>query len=90
MLRLLETNLPSTGIGSTGPLALVGNPQDHNASSFLLRRQHGKCQQCGLRFRAEDIMEVHHIDQNKMNNVPANLTLLHGHCHDEAHRKWCS
>ena len=52
----------------------------------LLRKQHGKCHHCRLRFRAEDIMEVHHIDQNKMNNVPANPALLHGHCHDQVHR----
>ena len=52
----------------------------------LLRKQHGKCHHCGLRFRAEDVMEVHHIDHNKMNNALANLALLHGHCHDEVHR----
>lgn len=56
----------------------------------LLRKQHGKCHHCGLHFRAEDIMEVHHIDQNKMNNVLSNLALLHGHCHDEIHRERCS
>lgn len=56
----------------------------------LLRKQHGKCHKCGLRFRADDVMEVHHIDQNKKNNALENLALLHGHCHDQAHRNRCS
>lgn len=52
----------------------------------LLKYQRGRCPQCGLRFRATDIMEVHHIDHNRQNNAYANLQLLHGHCHDEVHR----
>jgi len=34
----------------------------------------------------EDLLEVHHRDGNHHDNTPANLVLLHGHCHDEVHR----
>lgn len=33
----------------------------------------------------EDVIEVHHRDGNHRNNRYANLALLHGHCHDQAH-----
>jgi 5-methylcytosine-specific restriction endonuclease McrA len=52
----------------------------------LLRRQEGRCMLCGLRFMSEDHLEVHHRDGNHNDNMPANLALLHGHCHDEVHR----
>jgi hypothetical protein len=42
-----------------------------------------------LRFAAEDILEVHHQDGNRNNNRFTNLVLLHGHCHDRVHGKWC-
>lgn len=51
----------------------------------VLKRQDGKCLYCGLRFMAEDVMEIHHRDRNRNNNVYANLALLHGHCHDLVH-----
>jgi RNA-directed DNA polymerase len=51
----------------------------------LLKRQSGKCDECGLPFAAEDILEVHHIDGNRNDNRYVNLALLHGHCHDNAH-----
>ncbi len=52
----------------------------------LLKRQEGRCMLCGLRFTSEDHLEVHHRDGNHNDNTPANLVLLHGHCHDEVHR----
>ena len=51
----------------------------------LLKRQNGRCANCGLRFMAEDITEVHHQDQDRLNNRYDNLALLHGHCHDRVH-----
>ena len=53
----------------------------------LLKCQHGKCEYCGLRFKDDDIMEVHHQDGDRNNNRYANLALLHGHCHDQTHGK---
>ena len=55
----------------------------------LLKQQKGCCARCGLRFMAEDIMEVHHRDGNRKNNRYINLALLHGHCHDQVHGKRC-
>lgn len=49
----------------------------------LLKRQKCRCGLCGLYFKAEDVIEMHHWDGNRMNNRYANLVLLHGHCHDE-------
>ena len=56
----------------------------------LLKRQEGRCMLCGLHFMSEDHLEVHHRDGNHNDNMPANLAILHGHCHDEVHRTKCS
>jgi len=48
--------------------------------------QSGKCQSCGLYFQSEDLMEVHHVDGNRVNHHYSNLALLHRHCHDQLHR----
>ncbi|BFD47878.1 MAG: group II intron reverse transcriptase/maturase [Wolbachia endosymbiont of Sergentomyia squamirostris] len=53
----------------------------------LLKLQQGKCDQCQLWFKSDDILEIHHKDQNRKNNMIKNLLLLHGHCHDILHRK---
>jgi len=55
----------------------------------LLKQQRGRCLRCGLRFTAEDVVEVHHKDENRKNNRYSNLTLLHGHCHDQEHSARC-
>lgn len=56
----------------------------------LLKVQNGKCPHCGLNFRPEDNMEVHHLDRNRNNNTVKNLVLLHRHCHDNAHIEVCN
>lgn len=55
----------------------------------LLKWQGGKCEECGLPFTAEDVLEVHHLDGNHSDNRYMNLSLLHGHCHDIAHATRC-
>ncbi|BET31361.1 MULTISPECIES: group II intron reverse transcriptase/maturase [Wolbachia] len=52
----------------------------------LLKLQHGQCNHCQLWFKNDDILEVHHKDRNKRNNMIKNLSLLHGHCHDQLHK----
>jgi RNA-directed DNA polymerase len=52
----------------------------------LMKRQQGKCAECGLRLCAMDVLEVHHRDGNHNNHHYQNLALLHGHCHDSVHR----
>ena len=53
-------------------------------------RQKGRCAFCGLRFTTEDVIEVHHHDENHNNNGFDNLRLMHGHCHDIVHGSRCS
>jgi RNA-directed DNA polymerase len=50
----------------------------------LLKRQHGKCPECGLFFAAGDRMEVDHILPRGCGGSGGNdnLQLLHRHCHD--------
>ncbi len=55
----------------------------------LVQRQKGRCTMCGLYFKAEDVIEMHLWDGNRMNNRYANMVLLHGHCHDEIHGSKC-
>lgn len=52
----------------------------------LLKKQQGKCLYCGLFFQSDDLLEKHHLDLNRTNNVLKNLALLHRHCHDFVHR----
>jgi RNA-directed DNA polymerase len=52
-----------------------------------LKRQKGKCLECGLYFQSEDQVEIHHLDGNYRNNRTENLTALHRHCHDQTHGK---
>ena len=52
----------------------------------LLQRQRGQCRYCGLHFTTDDILEVHHLNENRRDNHYKNLLLLHGHCHDRMHR----
>ena len=55
----------------------------------LLKRQQGHYAHRGLRFTADDVLEVHHYDGNHTYNAFDNLRLLHGHCHDVVHGKQC-
>jgi RNA-directed DNA polymerase len=50
----------------------------------LLKRQQGKCRECGLRFREGDVWEVDHVIPRKRGGTSGlhNLQLLHRHCHD--------
>ncbi len=57
---------------------------------LLLKQQRGRCNSCGLCFMPDDLIEVHHLDGNRRNQALLNLALLHGHCHDEVHRRQCS
>ncbi len=61
------------------------DPTKPNQITKLLKKQQGRCTYCGLRFMTEDVIEVHHRDGDRSNNWYSNLTLLHGHCHDQVH-----
>ena len=53
---------------------------------MTLRKQKGKCAECGLYFLPDDRVEIHHIDGNYRNRRKENLTAVHGHCHDRIHQ----
>jgi RNA-directed DNA polymerase len=55
----------------------------------MLKSQQGRCEVCGLRFMADDMIEQHHRDGNHTNHRLANCVLLHGHCHDQLHQALC-
>ena len=59
-----------------------------NVKSFILAREHGKCQICG-REKSNDVWAVHHIVQRKNagTDKPSNLALLHKGCHKKLHRQ---
>jgi RNA-directed DNA polymerase len=58
-----------------------------NRLTTLVKKQEGKCSHCGLYLTAEEVMEIHHRDGNRWNTRYSNLTLLHGHCHDQIHAR---
>jgi len=61
------------------------HPMLQNVVAKLLKKQQGKCSECGLRFTSEDLLEVHHLDGNRANNKTSNLVLGHKLCHDVIH-----
>ncbi|MFB8787338.1 MAG: group II intron reverse transcriptase/maturase [Potamolinea sp.] len=61
------------------------NPEVPKTVATLLKRQKGKCAQCGLYFTEESVVEVDHVIPKSKDgkNSYNNLQLLHRHCHDE-------
>lgn len=60
------------------------HPEASKRDAILLKRQKGKCSQCGLFFKDGDLLESDHIlprSQGGTNDYK-NLQLLHRHCHD--------
>jgi len=51
----------------------------------LLHKQAGCCEACGLYFKPEDLIELHHCDGNRSDNRYSNLAAVHRHCHDQIH-----
>lgn len=66
-------------------IRLGRNPTTRKRVAELLKAQRGKCRWCGLYFRADDRLEVDHIQPRTQrgNDARANLQLLHRHCHDQ-------
>jgi RNA-directed DNA polymerase len=51
----------------------------------LLKRQKGRCLECDLFFKIDDLMEIDHIIPKEFGGTDGyhNLQLLHQHCHDD-------
>ncbi|MDB9539994.1 group II intron reverse transcriptase, partial [Anabaenopsis arnoldii] len=64
---------------------MTNHPEANKRVSTLLKRQKGKCPECGHYFRDGDVMEVDHIlpISKGGKDVYKNLQLLHRHCHDK-------
>jgi len=62
------------------------SPELSNRVAILLKKQKGKCNECGLTFREEDKWEVDQIKPLSLGGKDGkdNIQLLHRHCH---HRK---
>ena len=60
------------------------NPLVPKRVATLLKKQLGKCAQCGLYFREDDLIEVDHIIPKSKGGLDtyANFQALHRHCHD--------
>jgi RNA-directed DNA polymerase len=60
------------------------HPETNKRVAMLLKKQKGKCTECGLYFREGDILEIDHIVPLSKNGKDEyqNLQILHRHCHD--------
>ena len=61
------------------------HPETPPKMADLLKRQKGKCAQCGLYFKDGDLLEIDHAIPVSLGGTEryANLQLLHRHCHDQ-------
>ena len=61
------------------------HPEMTKRLASLLKFQKGRCTHCGLFFKSDDLIEVHHITprSNGGKDKWDNLQALHRHCHDE-------
>lgn len=59
-----------------------------NMRSYLMSREHGKCQLCGKDFKGQS-SHIHHCKQRSESgsNRPENLAILHKVCHEKLHKK---
>ncbi|NEO82454.1 group II intron reverse transcriptase/maturase [Moorena sp. SIO4G3] len=66
---------------------MKNHPEMTSQKGRLLKRQEGKCADCGLTFKDGDLLEKHHIIPRALggSNEDENLELLHLHCHDNKH-----
>ena len=89
-VKVQGSKTPFDGDWAYWIVRLGRDPSKPKRVATLLKRQEGRCMFCGLHFMSEDHLEVHHRNGIHNDNTPANLALLHGHCHDEVHRAKCS
>lgn len=61
------------------------HPEMPTRIAKLLHRQKGKCPECGLIFRNEDLLEIDHVIPKSQGGKDSydNWQLLHRHCHDK-------
>ncbi|MCT7970507.1 group II intron reverse transcriptase/maturase [Laspinema olomoucense] len=84
-VKVKKTRTPYDGDLIYWGQRLSQHPMLRNVAAKLLRKQQGRCSECGLSFTSEDLLEVHHLDKDRSNNKTNNLILVHRHCHDVIH-----
>jgi hypothetical protein len=62
--------------------------QYQNMRSYLMAREHGKCQLCGKDFKTQP-SHIHHCKQRSESGSDReeNLAILHKRCHDKLHKQ---
>ena len=75
-------------IHRTGIKYKINSPRDkvkdqRSLKKRLLQQKGGVCERCS--YGISKILEVHHTDRNKKNNILENLELLCPNCHSEEH-----
>ncbi|WP_049802508.1 HNH endonuclease signature motif containing protein [Gloeothece verrucosa] len=60
------------------------HPEMPAEKAYLLKKQKGRCAECGLHFQEGDLIETDHIIPKFKGgkNSKDNKQLLHRHCHD--------
>jgi 5-methylcytosine-specific restriction endonuclease McrA len=58
-----------------------GSKQFSGPKLRSIRFQQFRCKKCNIRFKIDDIIELHHVDGNNKNNNVRNLVALHRSCH---------
>ncbi len=84
-IKVKGTASPYDGNLTYWSTRLGRNPELSKRVVKLLKRQKGKCLQCGLTFKDSDSWEVDHIRPLSLGGKDQwdNLQLLHKHCHDK-------
>jgi RNA-directed DNA polymerase len=84
-VKVQGSRSPYDGDWSYWGLRKARHPGIPKRITFLLRRQAGRCNFCGLYFRTEDQLEVDHILPKSQGGQDAynNWQLLHTHCHHQ-------
>ena len=82
--KVIGTASPQDGNLTYWSTRLGKSPELNNRVASLLKRQKGKCTECGLTFREEDKWEVDHVKPLSLGGKYQgdNIQLLHKHCHD--------
>jgi RNA-directed DNA polymerase len=83
-VKVMGTKSPFDGDWRYWTRRLQRHPLVRTRVANLLKRDHGRCNWCGLSFRDGDQLEVDHIVPKWQGgrDTLANLQVLHQHCHD--------
>ncbi|MBE8964901.1 group II intron reverse transcriptase/maturase [Nostocales cyanobacterium LEGE 12452] len=83
--KVRDTASPFDGNTSYWASRLGKHPEIKPSLAYLLKRQKGKCNICGLFFQSSDVIEVDHITPKSKGGKDnrENKQAVHRHCHDD-------